>query len=127
MKIKVIPTGNAPTHYSFNGEVITAHYDGKAEHFGFSGLSAGDQFQGVALDTLEGVAPSQVIRDAYRDEAGELHVTLCQKVGPGHWEAGEEIDSSQYDPDQIQVAYRADKPHAGTPAVWTRAGKMEGK
>lgn len=105
MKLLFIPTGNAPSHYSFDGDVVTAHHDGQTESFDLSALTASDQFQGVELDTLTGPAPSQVIRDAYRDEAGELHVTLCQQVVAGQypgmradWRTGNEIDASQYDP-----------------------------
>ena len=124
MKITVIPTGNAPTHYSFNGELITAYYDGETESFDLSVIPADGKFEGVGVDTLD-LPASQIIRDAYRDSAGELHVTLCQKVGSGHWESGLEIDSASYQPDKIQVVYNTDKAHAGTPTAVTSTGTQE--
>jgi len=124
MKITVIPTGNAPTHYSFNGELITAHYDGETESFDLSVIPADGKFQGVGVDTLS-LPSSQIVRDAYRNSAGELRVTLCQKVGAGHWEAGTEIDAAAYQDDKIQVVYNATKAHAGTPWAITSTGKRE--
>ena len=124
MKIAVIPTGNAPTHYTFNGEVITAYYDGETESFDLSVIPADGEFKGVLADTVN-LPSSQILRDAYRNSAGELHVTLCQKVGSGHWEAGTEIDAAAYQADKIQVVYNADKAHAGTPWAITSTGKRE--
>ena len=123
MKITVIPTGNAPMFYSFNGDIITAHDNGVAENFDLSAMTEGDQFTGVDVESLD-LPGSQIIRKAERDAAGELHVTLCQRVGPGHWEASDEFDSSEYDPDAISVVYRLDKPHAGRAYAITRAGKV---
>jgi len=124
MKITVIPTGNAPTHYSFNGEVITAHYDGLTEDFDLSVIPDDGKFEGVVVDTLD-LPASQIVRDAYRDSLNELHVTLCQKTGPGHWETGSEIDVTAYEPTQVQVVYNATKAHAGTPWAITSTGKRE--
>ena len=124
MKIAVIPTGNAPTHYTFNGEVITAYYDGETESFDLSAIPADGKFTCVGVDTLD-LPASQIVRGAYRNSAGELHVTLCQKVGSGHWEAGTEIDAAAYQADKIQVVYNADKAHAGTPWAITSTGKRE--
>ena len=80
MKITVLATGNAPTHYSFNGDVITAYYDGLAEDFDLSVIQSDNKFTGLSVDSLNRKA-SQIIRAAYRDESGELHVTLCLGVG----------------------------------------------
>ena len=124
MKIAVIPTGNAPTHCTFNGEVITAHSDGETESFDLSAIPADGKFTCVGVDTLD-LPASQIVRGAYRNSAGELHVTLCQKVGSGHWEAGTEIDAAAYQADKIQVVYNADKAHAGTPWAITSTGKRE--
>ena len=121
MKITVIPTGNAPTHYTFDGEVITAHYDGEAELFDLSVIPADGKFTGVGVDTLD-LPASQIVRDAYRDSAGELHVTLCQKTGSGHWETGITFDSADYNPELILVKYRTDKPHAGYAYAITSTG-----
>ena len=98
MKITVIPTCTPVTHYAFNGETITAFCKGEQEDFDLSSLVASSQFQSVVVDTLD-TSPSQIIRAAYRDESGELHVTLCQGVGSGHWEASDEIDSESYNPE----------------------------
>jgi len=123
MKITVIPTGNAPTHYSFDGEVITAHYDGETESFDLSAIPADGKFTGVGVDTLD-LSASQIVRGAYRDSAGELHVTLCQKVGAGHWEASDELDSESYNPDTVYVKLNQEKAFSGTPKVTTRQGAM---
>lgn len=123
MKITFIPTGNAPSHYSFNGEIITAHCDDGSESFDLSQMAEGGQFTGLQVDTLPLPAP-QIIRSAYRDETGELHVTLCQRVGAGHWESGGEINADQYNPDKVQVVYRKDRKHAGVPTAHTRLGRM---
>ena len=124
MKITVIPTSNAPTHYSFDGEVITVYYDGEKESFDLSVIPADGEFKGVLADTVN-LPSSQILRDAYRNSAGELHVTLCQKVGAGHWETGSEIDVTTYEPTQVQVVYNATKAHAGTPWAITSTGKRE--
>ena len=124
MKITVLATGNAPTHYSFNGEVITAHYDGIAEDFDLSVIQFDNKFTGLNVDSLNRRA-SQIIRGAYRDESGELHVTICQQVGSGHWEAGPEIDAADYQPDGINVVLREDKPSTGNPWAMTSIGKVE--
>ena len=121
MKITVIPTGNAPNYYSFSGEVITAYYDGEAESFDLSVIPADGTFTGVGVDTLS-LPASQILRDAYRDDVGELRVTLCQKVGSGHWEAGITFDSADYNPELILVKYRKDKPHAGNAYAITSTG-----
>jgi len=123
MKITVIPTGNAPTHYTFDGEIITAHYDGETESFDLSVIPADGKFEGVGVDTLD-LPASQIVRDAYRDSSGELHVTLCQKVGSGHWEASDELDSESYNPDTVYVKLNQEKEFSGTPKVTTRQGAM---
>ena len=102
MKITVIPTGTPVTHYAFSGETITAFCKGEQEDFDLSSLVASAEFQSVVVDTLD-TSPSQIIREAYRDDAGELHVKLCQGVGSGHWEASDVLDSANYDPEKIHV------------------------
>ena len=124
MKIKVIPTGTPVTHYAFSGETITAFCKGEQEDFDLSSLVANAQFQSVSVDTLD-TSPSQIIRAAYRDEASdELHVTLCQGVGSGHWEASDELDSESYNPDTVYVKLNQEKAFSGTPKVTTRQGAM---
>ena len=124
MKITVLATGNAPTHYSFNGDVITAYYNGIAEDFDLSVIQPDNKFTGLNVDSLNRRA-SQIIRGAYRDESGELHVIICQQVGSGHWEAGPEIDAADYQPDGINVVLREDKPSTGNPWAMTSIGKVE--
>ena len=123
MKITVLATGNAPTHYSFNGDVITAYYDGLAEDFDLSVIQSDNKFTGLSVDSLNRKA-SQIIRAAYRDESGELHVTLCQGVGSGHWEASDEIDSESYNPDTAYVKLNQEKAFSGTPKALTRQGAV---
>jgi len=122
MKITVLATGNAPTHYSFNGDVITAYYNGIAEDFDLSVIQPDNKFTGLNVDSLNRRA-SQIIRGAYRDESGELHVTICQQVGSGHWEAGPETDAADYQPDKINVVLRG----VSTGRLWamTSIGKVE--
>jgi len=124
MKITILATGNAPTHYSFNRGIITAYYDGIAEDFDLSVIQPDNKFTGLSVDSLN-LRASQIIRGAYRDESGELHVTICQQVGPGRWEAGPEIDAADYQPDGINVVHREDKPSIGKPWAMTSIGKVE--
>lgn len=126
MKIKFLATGNAPTHYSFTGDVITAHRGVQPEDFDLSGLQHGDQFQGVSVDNLI-LSPGHVIRAAERDSNGELHVTLCQQVGPGHWKESGWMDAADYDPANIQVIYDRTKAHSGKPWAVTLEGKQWAK
>ena len=121
MKITVIPTGTPVTHYAFNGEIITAFCKGEQEDFDLSSLVASAEFQSVVVDTLD-TSPSQIIRKAYRDASGEIHVTLCQGVGSGHWEASDVLDSASYNPDAVYVKLNQEKAFSGTPKVTTREG-----
>jgi hypothetical protein len=123
MKITVIPTGTPVTHYAFNGETITAFCKGEQEDFDLSSLVASAEFQSVVVDTLD-TSPSQIIREAYRDDAGELHVTLCQGVGSGHWEASDVIDSESYNPDTVYVKLNKEKAFSGKPTAYTRQGAV---
>ena len=121
MKIKIISTANSPSHYSFNGDTIAAHQGGMSESLDLSTIQTGDKFQGVTVDTLD-IAPPHIIRDAYRDGTGELHVTICQAVGPGDWGESQEFDATDYDPDAIHVEFKG--AIAGTPWALTRRGKV---
>jgi hypothetical protein len=123
MKLTMIPTATPVTHYAFSGEVITAFCKGEQEDFDLSSLVASAEFQSISVDTLD-TSPSQIIRAAYRDEAGELHVTLCQKAGSGHWEASDVLDSASYNPDTVYVKLNQEKEFSGTPKVTTRQGAM---
>lgn len=125
MKLVFISTNNSPDYYTFDGDAITAHYKGDSEAFDLSELETGGRFDGVEPDKLS-LRHRQIIRDAHRDDDGELHVTLCQAVGPGHWGRSEEIDVSKYDPDAIHVKYK-DRKHSGVPWAKTRRGKVSPK
>lgn len=122
MKIKILATGEAPTHYSFNNEVVTAYHNGLSESFDLSSIEFGDQFVGVSVDTLN-LNMFHVIRDVYRDRLGELHLVLCQEVGAGHWRESDEFDSEFYKPEGIYAKYTNQK-HAGTPSVVTSEGEQ---
>ena len=108
MMIKFLATGSAPI-YSITGESING--------IDLSPLEHGGAFVGDDETKAAG------IRGAERDASGELWVTLCQAVGPGHWMDGDWIDASAYDPDAIHVTYR-DRPHSGLPWAMTARGKV---
>ena len=123
MKITVIPTGTPVTHYAFSGETITAFCKGEQEDFDLSSLVASAEFQSISVDTLD-TSHSQIIREAYRDDAGELHVTLCQGAGSGHWEASDVLDSASYNPDTVYVKLNQEKAFSGKPTAYTRQGAV---
>lgn len=118
MKVKFLATGNAPTHYSFDGETVTAHYVSD-EAFNLSSLGEGDRFDGVEVEALA-LPAQQVIREAERVD-GELYVTLCQRVGPGNWTESDWIDAIEYDPDKVYAVFKGKA--AGQPFAVTRRGK----
>ncbi|MBG23761.1 MAG: hypothetical protein CMF22_10600 [Idiomarinaceae bacterium] len=117
MKINILATGQSPDFYEFNGEVVTAHKDGVTEEYDFSGMPDGAKFTGA--DPVNGVP---AIRNAERVD-GTLKLTLCQQVGPGHWEESGEFDASEYDPDEIHVKMDRTKNFAGKAWALTRQGK----
>jgi hypothetical protein len=123
MKITVLPTGNAPEFYTFSGEVVTANYKGESESFDLSPVATGDVFKDVTVDTLD-LPTGHIIRDVYRDEAGELHFKVCQKVGAGHWLTGAEFDTTAYNPEAIYAVYDSNKEHSGVATVTTSKGVL---
>jgi len=117
MKIVFNPASHAPEKYEFDGERITAHYQGKSETFDLSGLEEGDKFYVMEEDEKgepfrkHGVEPevldlpgTKVIRDAVRRN-GELHVYLKQEkpIRSGHWKYSDWIDAKDYDPDKLYI------------------------
>ena len=95
MKIKFKATSNAP-EYDIQGETING--------FDLSPLEHGGEFIGDEQTKEAG------IRDAYRDEQGELHVTLKQSViasqyptRPAHWRESDEIDAEKYEQGKCYV------------------------
>lgn len=109
MKIKFLATAMAPIHL-INGEIVNG--------IDLSPLEYGGEFIGDDESMAAG------IRGAERDVNGELYVTLCQAVGPGHWSESDWIDAGDYDPDAIHATY-LDKPHAGRPWAKTARGKVD--
>jgi hypothetical protein len=97
MKIKLLATGQSPTSYTFDGDIVTAHLGAATEEFDLTDLEHGDKFEGVEPDTLE-LPGSQIIRDAFRDEDGVLHVTLTEASGNGRWAESEWMDAEDYHP-----------------------------
>ena len=96
MRVKFLGTGQSPDYYEFNGDVVTAHSGGQSESFDLSVLEHGDKFEGIEPAILD-LPDLQIIRAAYRDEHGELHVTLTEKSPMrGHWRDSEWMDSSEY-------------------------------
>ena len=96
MKIIFKATSNAP-EYDIQEEKING--------FDLSPIQSGSVFMGNEQTTEAG------IRDAYRDEQGELHVTLKQSViasqypeRSAHWRGGNnEIDSDDYEKGKCYV------------------------
>jgi hypothetical protein len=95
MKIKFLATSKSPQNYTITGETINGLDLSVIEH--------GGKFVGND-DTAEAG-----IRDAYRDESGELFVTLKQgtiasKLGrPAHWRESDWMDAGDYKPDTCYV------------------------
>lgn len=109
MKVKFLATGTAPTYYEISGETINGIDLSIIEH--------GGQFVGNDETKTAG------IRNAQRDEHGELWVTLTQEVGPGHWTESAWFDADSYAPDTVYVV-KLNKPHAGQAYAVTRKGKV---
>lgn len=92
IKIKFLATGNAPSLYEFDDEKIIID---SVEH-DLSDFNDGDIFDGLEGDM-------QAIRTIERID-GELHVTLCQKAGEGHWRGVYDwIDSDDYNPNKLYI------------------------
>lgn len=119
-KIKVLATGQSPDFYEVSGEVLKAYHAGQEEVYDLTGFPEGAVFQGA--DPVNGVT---AIRDVARID-GELHVTLCQQVGPGHWSESGWFAGATYDPDAIHVKRDTSKTHSGTAWAKTRKGQVKG-
>lgn len=99
MKIKFLATGIGPDSYDIHDETIN--------DIDLSIVEYGGKFIGNEQTSKAG------IRKAERDEHGELWVTLCQKVGAGHWTGSDTwIDTIDYDPNRIYVL-KKNKSHKG--------------
>lgn len=116
MKLNILATGQSPDYYTIAGEFITAHHGEISDTYDLSAFPEGGVFQGA--DPVNGVP---VIRNVERTD-GELKVTLCQQVGPGHWTESGWINAADYDPDKRNVYYSTAKTHSGTPWCRTRRG-----
>ena len=95
MEIKFKASSNAP-EYDIQGETING--------FDLSPLENGGEFVGNEQTKEAG------IRDAYRDEQGELHVTLKQSVIASQypkrradWRDSDEIDADDYEQGKCYV------------------------
>lgn len=118
MQVKVLATGIAPDYYEIAGDVVTAHVGDQSDSYDLSALEEGDTVTEVS--TVDGIVP---IRTATR-ESGVLKVTLCQKVGAGHWSESGWMDASKYDPDGLNVVFDESKAFSGVPTFTTRQGVM---
>ena len=117
-QIKFLATGQSPDYYTIAGEVITAYHGGVSEAYDLSGFPEGGVFQDA--DPVNGVP---AIRNVERTN-GELKVTLCQQVGPGHWTESGWMEAGAYDPDAIHVKRDTSKAHSGKAWAKTRQGKV---
>jgi hypothetical protein len=125
MKLHFLATGDAPERYSFSGDTITAEKNGVSEQFDLSALQHGDPWPGVVVDDLP-LSPRHIVRHAERDAQGELHVTLCQAVGPNNWiEQDGWIDAEQYDPNVCYVRVIGARNIAVNPDTFERRWSAE--
>lgn len=115
-QLNILATGQSPDYYTINGETITAYQGGISEAYDLSTFPEGGVFQGA--DPVNGVP---AIRNVERVN-GELRVTLCQQVGPGHWTESGWMNAESYDPDKRHVYYSTAKSHGGTAWCRTRQG-----
>ena len=99
MQIKFLATGRA-FDYTINGETVNG--------FDLSVIEHGGKFIGSEETREAG------IRNAERDEAGELWVTLCQappvtkiirgvEMREGDWRESDWIDAANYDPETLYI------------------------
>lgn len=118
MEIKIKAVGvPTPDWYEFEGDVITVHVGDVVDSYDFTNMP-----NGAFLTDAEPVNGVTCIRDAIREEDGTLKVTLVQRVGDGHWEESDWMDSSEYDPDGINVVFI--KSGGTIPTCYTRSGKV---
>lgn len=105
MKINFLAVSEAPSHYSFSGEVVQAHYERGVVEYDLASFPEKGVFKGA------GLLPSgaQAVRGIERVN-GELYVTLAQKVIAGqypgrkaHWRESPTIDAADYDPNTCYV------------------------
>lgn len=118
MQVKILATGIAPDYYEISGDTVTAHVGDHSDSYDLSSLEEGD----VVTEATE-VGGLQPFRHATRED-GMLKVTLCQRVGAGHWVESEWMDASLYDSDGLNVIFDESKAFAGTPVFYTRQGPM---
>lgn len=102
MRIKFLATGDSPDFYEFSNELLTIHKDGVRESVDFSQLDTEDKYEGIEFDYIP-LPYSQVVREAFRDGKGILHLTLCQRDGDGVWRESDWMDSKDYIKGNIYV------------------------
>ena len=115
MKIKLIPSINAP-EYDISGNVITATHNDEVEVIDLSEFPQNGKWQGGELENITKLSPSNVICDVFHD--GELHVKLCQKVPvafttkhgdkeikhqTGDWVESDWIDADDYEKEKLYI------------------------
>lgn len=117
MKINVLASIQSPDYYEIIGEVVKAFFKNHEEIYDLSEFPEGGLFTGTSLSK-----EFQDIRNVERVN-GELKVTLCQQVGPGHWMESGWFDAVDYDPDKIHTRISDNKNYVGLPWAKTRNGK----
>jgi len=109
MKLKFKAVGKETPTYSMSGETVN--------DFDLSVMEHGDKFIGGEETGKAG------IRDVVRDADGELWVTLCQEVGPGHWSESDWIDADDYALEKVYVKMDKEKSYSGRAWAKTINGK----
>lgn len=97
MKLKFLATGIAPDKYTFQGETLTVYFEEEEEAINFAPLKIGDRLHGVEFEKLN-IDGLIAIRDATRDEYGQLNLILCQEAGEGNWTESDWMSSDDYEP-----------------------------
>lgn len=102
MNVKFLATKYSPDYYEFDGEKVTAYYNGESETFDFSDFEEGDQLYHYESETILDIPFMQVVRWADRDN-GELNLLLTQKSGQGHWRESDWMYADDYDPEKQYI------------------------
>ena len=97
MKLKFLAAPDSPDFYEFDGEKIIARKGESFDEFDLSSVEHGGKFTGIESELY--LDSQLIIFDAFRDEHGELHVTLTEKSPMrGHWRESEWLDVKDYHP-----------------------------
>ena len=134
MKLKFLATGQSPDYYEFDGEKITARSGDSFEEFDLSVIEHGGKFEVVEVDTLP-LPATQIIRDAFRDEHGEIHVTLTEKSPMrGNWRESDWLDVEDYHPMNSHIRAKVGddlvdpvKKYVKVEGEWVARGDLNGE